>query len=171
MHTIARAAVSVLLALGMLVPAGPTAASLEESGGERWRAPVPGSLHVAAPFRAPAHTFGAGHRGVDLTAPIGTRLVAPASGVVAFRGTVVDRPLLTIEHPGGYVTTFEPLTSGLSPGDHVVAGDEIGVVAVGGHTSAGSVHVGVRLNGAYINPMLLFGEVQRAVLLPCCAPL
>ena len=37
----------------------------------------------------------------------------------------------------------------------------------GGHTPAGAVHVGVRWNGVYINPMLLFGGVERAVLLPC----
>jgi len=27
----------------------------------------------------------------------------------------------------------------------------------------------VRYNDVYINPMLMFGDVPRAVLLPCCA--
>lgn len=96
---------------------------------------------------------------------------APADGVIAFRGTVVDRSLLTIEHPGGYVSTFEPLRSDLSAGDLVSAGDQIGTVDLGGHAAAGTLHVGVRLDGLYLNPMLLFGQVPRAVLLPCCAPL
>jgi hypothetical protein len=87
---------------------------------------------------------------------------------VAFRGTVVDRPLLTIEHPGGFVSTFEPLLSALSPGDPVSAGDPVGIVDHGGHAAVGTVHVGVRLDGAYLNPLLLFGPVPRAVLLPCC---
>lgn len=141
-----------------------------ESAHPLWAWPVEGAREVLAAYRAPANEYGAGHRGVDL-AP-GTGVVrAPDDGVVAFRGTVVDRPLLTIEHPGGYVSTFEPLLSDLSVGDLVSAGDEIGTVAHGGHAAAGALHVGVRLDGLYMNPLLMFGQVPRAVLLPCCAPL
>lgn len=136
-----------------------------------WQWPLDGAREVLTPYRAPTHAYGPGHRGVDLAAAQGTIVHAPAGGVVAFRGTVVDRPLLTIEHPGGYVSTFEPLESALSPGDVVAEGDVIGTVASGGHSAVGTMHLGVRLAGAYINPMLLFGEVPRAVLLPCCAPL
>ena len=99
---------------------------------------------------------------------MGTAVAAPADGVVAFRGTVVDRQLITIEHAGGLVSTFEPLRSDLVVGDLVAEGQAIGVIDVGGHTPPGAIHLGVRLNGDYINPMLLFGEVPRAVLLPCC---
>jgi murein DD-endopeptidase MepM/ murein hydrolase activator NlpD len=137
--------------------------------GESWVWPLAGPRSVAAPYRAPAHEYGAGHRGVDLVAEPGTTVFAPAEGVVAFRGTVVDRPLLTIEHPGGLVSTLEPVTSALIPGEAVVAGQPLGSVGAGGHTPTGAVHLGVRLNGDYINPMLLFGPVARAVLLPCCA--
>lgn len=136
-----------------------------------WHWPLAGSRHVVAPYRAPAHAYGSGHRGIDLAAAPGTAVLAPADGVVAFRGTVVDRPLLTIAHADGYVSTFEPMASALSPGDVVSAGDIIGAVDVGGHSAVGSLHVGVRLHGAYINPLLLFGAVPRAVLLPCCDPI
>lgn len=134
-----------------------------------WAWPVLGPRTAVVPYRAPAHEYGAGHRGIDIAASPGTEVRAPAAGVVAFRGVVVDRPLLTVEHPGGYVATFEPLDSALSPGDPVAAGDVIGTVGIGGHAAVGTLHLGVRLDGAYINPMLLFGEVPRAVLLPCCA--
>ncbi|MFF3028117.1 murein hydrolase activator EnvC family protein [Microbacterium sp. NPDC057944] len=137
----------------------------------RWAWPLDGAHEVTAPYRAPAHEYGPGHRGTDLASAPGSVVHAPADGVVAFRGFVVDRALLTIEHPGGYVSTFEPLTSDLSPGDVVSAGQPIGSVATGGHAVEGTLHLGVRLGGAYINPMLLFGDVPRAVLLPCCAPL
>lgn len=137
----------------------------------RWEWPVAGPRVVVEPFRAPAHEYGAGHRGIDIAAAAGTVVTAPADGVVAFRGSVADRPLITIDHGSGLVSTFEPLTSPLSPGDAVAAGDEVGVVDHGGHTPPGAVHLGVRLDGDYINPMLLFGEVPRAVLLPCCTPL
>lgn len=133
-----------------------------------WLWPVDGTREVTAPFRAPAHDYGAGHRGIDLRAPVGSAVRSPADGVVAFRGVVVDRPLLTIDHGGGFVTTFEPLESTLAPGTPVSAGDEIGTVAVGGHSPAGQLHLGVRYNDVYINPMLMFGDVPRAILLPCC---
>lgn len=135
-----------------------------------WRWPVDGPREVAVPYRAPAHEYGAGHRGIDVPVSPGAAIRAPADGVIAFRGVVVDRPLITIEHPDGYVTTFEPLSSALSPGDVVSEGDVVGAVDVGGHSSPGTLHIGVRLDGAYINPMLLFGDVPRAILLPCCAP-
>ncbi|MBO9625630.1 MAG: M23 family metallopeptidase [Microbacterium sp.] len=136
-----------------------------------WKWPVVGPRAVTARFRAPAHEYGAGHRGIDLVAADGTSVLSPHSGVVAFRGVVVDRPLLTIDHGGGYVSTFEPLESSLMPGTVVEEGDPIGTVMTGGHTPLGSLHLGVRWNGDYVDPQLLFGGAERAVLLPCCAPL
>lgn len=136
----------------------------------QWQWPLPGAHEVTSAYRAPAHEYGSGHRGADLHAPVGTAVRAPADGIVAFRGTVVDRPLLTVAHRDGYVSTFEPLVSTLSPGDVVNRGDVIGAVAIGGHAARGTLHLGVRLNGDYINPLLLFGAVPRAILLPCCAP-
>ena len=130
-----------------------------------WLWPVEGSRSVVEPFRAPAHAYGAGHRGVDIAAAGDLR--APADGVVAFAGTVVDRPLLTIDHGNGLVTTFEPVTSTLTPGSPVHRGDVVAHLAAGGHAPPGSLHLGVRWNGVYVNPMLLFGDVPRAVLLPC----
>lgn len=147
--------------------AQPSATERSTAGGE-WSWPVAGPRHVVVPFRAPAHAYGSGHRGIDVLAPEDGVVRAPADGVVAFRGTVVDRPLLTIEHAGGYVSTFEPLASTLSPGDAVSEGAEIGTVVTGGHSAPGTLHIGVRLDGEYLNPMLLFGGVPRAVLLPCC---
>lgn len=133
-----------------------------------WTWPVEGAREVTEPFRAPSHEYGPGHRGIDIAAPVGSRVNAPTDGVVAFRGVVVDRPLLTIDHGEGVVTTFEPMSSTLTPGSVVSAGDQIGTVATGGHSPAGDLHLGVRWNDVYINPLLMFGEVPRAILLPCC---
>lgn len=132
-----------------------------------WLWPVAGSRSVLTPFRAPAHAYGPGHRGIDIAAA--GELRAPADGVIAFRGVVVDRPVITIDHGNGLITTFEPATSGLAPGTAVHRGDVVAVTATGGHATVGTVHLGVRWNGAYINPMLLFGGAPRAVLLPCGA--
>lgn len=134
-----------------------------------WVWPVDGPREVTSPFRAPAHDYGPGHRGLDMSAPVGAVVRAPAGGVVAFRGVVVDRPLLTIDHGDGIVMTLEPLESTLAPGTPVAMGEEIGTVATGGHSPADQLHLGVRYNDVYINPMLMFGDVPRAILLPCCA--
>lgn len=136
-----------------------------------WEWPVDGGRQITTPYRAPATTYGAGHRGIDLAAPRGTAVRSPADGVVAFRGTVVDRALVTIEHAGGYVSSLEPVVSDLVPGDVVHVADVVGAVDAGGHSAVDTLHLGVRLDGAYINPLLLFGEVPRSVLLPCCEPL
>jgi len=93
---------------------------------------------------------------------------APADGVVAFVGEVAGRGVLTIDHSDGLVSSFEPVESDLAAGTPVQGGDVVGTVGVGGHAAAGRLHFGVRLNGEYINPLLLLGGVPRAVLLPCC---
>jgi murein DD-endopeptidase MepM/ murein hydrolase activator NlpD len=119
-------------------------------------------------YVAPAHRYGAGHRGVDLRAIGGDQVRAPASGSVAFSGEVAGRGILTIDHGDGIVSTLEPVDSALVAGALVAAGEGVGVVSQGGHTSPGALHFGLRLDGEYINPMLLLGGVPRAVLLPCC---
>jgi len=139
-----------------------------DAPGYPWKWPVEGSRVVVAPFRAPAHDYGPGHRGMDIAVVPEGKVLSPVAGVVAFRGTVVDRPLLTIDHGDGYITTWEPMASDLTPGDEVQAGDVIGTVATGGHAVRGTLHVGVRIHGEYANPRPLFGEVPRAILLPCC---
>lgn len=167
-HRPLRSAVAALLILLSALAPAASATVTETPELPRWTWPLEGPRSVAEPFRAPAHEFGAGHRGVDLASAVSATVIAPADGTVAFRGTVVDRPLLTIEHDGGLVSTFEPVSSSLEPGDPVSAGERIGAVDVGGHAPHGTLHVGARLDGEYINPMLLFGAVPRAILLPCC---
>ena len=132
-----------------------------------WVWPATG-FRVARGYVAPAHEYGPGHRGIDLDLLGGAEVRAPADGMVAFAGGVAGRGILTIDHGGGLVTTLEPVDSDLLPGAPVVKGAHIATLALGGHTSPGALHFGVRLNGEYINPMLLLGGVPRAVLLPCC---
>lgn len=131
-----------------------------------WQRPVEG--RILEPYRAPAQEYGPGHRGVDFVSDVTASVRAPEAGVVAFRGAVAGRPVITIDHGSGLVLTLEPVDSELKSGDSVARGEQVGTVNVGGHSPVGALHVGVRFNGEYINPMLMFGEVERAVLLPCC---
>jgi|GEM_PF-665634 len=161
-----------LLAITPALPAPPASASADvvptPTG---WTWPVH-PFRVVEHFVAPAHAYGPGHRGVDLEpaspdAPVGS----PAVGVVAFAGPVAGRGVVTIDHGDGLVTTLEPVDPEVAPGTPVVAGQRVGSLGIGGHTHTGALHVGVRWHGEYINPLLLLGEVPRAVLLPCCEPI
>ncbi|WP_094770340.1 murein hydrolase activator EnvC family protein [Microbacterium gorillae] len=155
---------TAVLVTVLILGAGTSAAADAPTG--HWVWPVENPREVAEPYRAPSTRYGAGHRGIDIAA---TGLVrAPADGVVAFSGTVVDRPLLTIAHADGLVTTLEPVNALVPAGTAVTAGQPVGTVATGGHVAEGRLHVGVRWNGEYINPLGLFGGARRAVLLPCC---
>ena len=152
---------------GRADPEALTAGGTSVSLGEGWRWPVQ-PFRLERPFVAPPHEYGPGHRGIDLTVLGESTVRAPADGIVAFSGRVAGRGILTIDHGAGLVSTLEPVDSVLAAGTPIAAGAEVGTVSTGGHTAPGAVHFGVRLDGAYINPLLLLGGVPRAVLLTCC---
>lgn len=135
-----------------------------------WIWPVAGAFRVSGAFVAPAHAYGPGHRGIDLEPSSTAVLVAPQAGMIAYAGSIAGRGIITIDHGGGWVTTLEPIASEAVVGLAVARGDVVGTLSLGGHAAAGTVHFGVRLNGEYINPLVLLGGVPRAVLVPCCGP-
>ncbi len=163
---------STLLRLGAGALAALLAFSPSTAGGadplapRRWTWPVT-PVRIVQPFVAPAHEYGAGHRGLDLDDGDGA-VRSPADGRVAFAGPVAGRGVLTIDHGDGLVSSFEPVDTELAVGAAVRRGQIVARVGVGGHTAPGELHVGVRLEGEYINPLRLLGGVPRAVLLPCC---
>ncbi len=154
--------------------ADPLAADSLANGGEasRWAWPIGPPRTIVREFEAPPTPYAAGHRGIDLRAPGGTEVLAPEDGVVHFAGVVVDRPVLSLRHADGLLSSFEPVTTELAKGDAVQAGEVIGTVADGGHCAGGCLHVGARLGSSatgadeYVSPLLFLGGVPRAVLLP-----
>jgi len=139
--------------------------SARSPGSAPWSWPV-AEVTLTDPFSAPATAYGSGHRGIDLAAVTGTAVTAPAAGVVWFSGVVVDRPVLTLDHGDGVLSSYEPLDSPLAAGAVVHSGDPLGTVGLGAHCSGSCLHVGVRVNGQYVSPLLFFSRVPRAVLLP-----
>ncbi|MGJ9405405.1 murein hydrolase activator EnvC family protein [Nesterenkonia aurantiaca] len=157
--------VVLLLGLGGLPTATPEDSSSAPARA-LWQLPV--VADELRPFARPPAPWGAGHRGVDL-GPLETsaRIRAPAEGEISFAGVVVDRPVLSIRHGNGYLSSFEPVETALEVGDRVSAGDPVGILTTGaGHCEAPCVHWGVRLDGEYINPLLLTGDAEPSVLLP-----
>ena len=130
-----------------------------------WAWPVAPPHPVVRPYLAPATPYAAGHRGIDIATPDGATLYAPDDGVVHFAGWVVDRPVLSIDHGDGVLSSYEPVTTTLTAGDVVRRGQAIGLVE-SGHCVAPCLHLGVRVDGAYVSPLLYLGGQPRAVLLP-----
>ena len=131
-----------------------------------WAWPIGGPGQLLRTFEAPPTRYAAGHRGIDLFAGPTDPVRAPADGVVSFAGTVVDRPVLSIQHGEGLVSSFEPVTANVTVGERVTAGQVVGIVATGAHCTQRCVHFGVRRHGEYISPILFLGGLARAVLLP-----
>jgi murein DD-endopeptidase MepM/ murein hydrolase activator NlpD len=120
--------------------------------------PVPPPAVVLTPFRPPATRYGPGHRGVDLVAPAGTAIRAAGAGTVVYAGTLAGRGVVSVEHPGGLRTTYEPVQATVTAGQWVAAGSRIGTLQPG-HPScapAECLHWGARLpDGSYLDPMSL----------------
>ncbi|MGV3246261.1 M23 family metallopeptidase [Rothia sp. 11254D007CT] len=143
-----------------------------------WQAPVEGQLEVLRGFEKPAVRWSSGHRGVDLALGPGGDVLAPYEGEVVFAGTVVDRQVLTLEHPDGRRSSFEPVMNPLPVGSRVQAGDAIAQLdsEVQHCAPRFCLHWGVRESAPgsetarrgldYTNPLLLLGLEEPSVLLP-----
>ena len=113
-------------------PAGLSAAGAAAPSPTSWQWPIGPTRAVVRPFIAPPTPYSAGHRGIDIGATAGASVVAPTDGVVHFVGVVVDRPVVSIRHPGGLISSFEPVESDLAEGETVARGEQIGTLVHGG---------------------------------------
>lgn len=114
---------------------------------------------VVRPFEPPATPYSAGHRGIDIAVPLGTGIRAPADGTIAFAGAIAGSLFISIDHPDGIRTSYSWISAvGVKRGQAVARGEIIGRTGPGDPGSAQPVlHFGARLNGVYIDPMLLLG--------------
>ena len=97
---------------------------------------------------------GAFHRGMDIAAPVGSRIIAPADGVVRFAQLVngYGRTVL-IDHGNGISTLFGHMSSyAVTPGELVHRGDTIGYVGQSGRSTGPHLHYEVRIFNTPVNP-------------------
>jgi murein DD-endopeptidase MepM/ murein hydrolase activator NlpD len=169
---------AILVALLVALPLGgtPTAGAAQQVVGRghsdiphairgSWSWPAAPPHPLARPYLAPPTPYAAGHRGIDIRAAAGSPVLAPDDGVVHFAGMVVDRPVLSIAHGDGVLSSYEPVTSALAAGDAVTRGQVIGTL-LAGHCAMPCLHLGARVDGEYVNPLLFLGGMPWSVLLP-----
>ncbi|HLU28185.1 MAG TPA: M23 family metallopeptidase [Glycomyces sp.] len=131
----------------------------------RWEAPA-GPVDAVTRFSPPPWPWMPGHRGVDLAAQAGRPVVAAGPGTVVFAGELAGRGVVSIDHPGGLRTTYEPVVPIVARDEAVTAGQAIGHLATG-HAScpeAACLHLGLKRGAAYLDPLLLFGSGQVRLL-------
>jgi hypothetical protein len=115
------------------------------------RAPV--GAEVADPFRLPDGAFGAGNRGIEYATAPGDQISAAGPGVVVFAGLVAGQAWITIDHGSGLKTSYGPVAAiAVGRGDHVRRGQRIA-------DTAGRLHFSARIDGVYVDPASLFGEL------------
>ena len=97
---------------------------------------------------------GAYHTGVDISAPMGTRVHATADGIVIF----ADRfggygRLVIVDHGNGYETYYAHLSRvDVIDGQEIRQGELVGAVGATGRVTAPHLHYEVRIHKAPVNP-------------------
>jgi len=114
---------------------------------------------VTRAFDAPVQDWHPGHRGVDLAGAAGQPVYAAGAATVVFAGLLAGRPVVSLAHPGGSRTSYEPVRAAVRAGQSVAAGTVIGTLMAGhpGCRVAACLHWGAMWGPAsgahYVDPL------------------
>jgi murein DD-endopeptidase MepM/ murein hydrolase activator NlpD len=97
------------------------------------------------------------HAGLDISAPAGTPVAAPASGVVVLAGDFYfSGGSVVLDHGGGLLTMYFHLSRiDVKEGDRVAPGERIGAVGATGRVTGPHLHWAARLGAARVDPSAL----------------
>ena len=148
------------------VPGEPEAQYFDESGRSMKR------LFLRSPFRFeprvtsrfsyrrvhPVHGGVRPHLGVDYGAPVGTPVIAVATGSVVSAGrSGASGNMVRLRHTNGYETYYLHLSAfadGIRPGVRIGQGQMIGRVGATGVVTGPHLDYRMRKNGTFVNPLL-----------------
>lgn len=139
-------------------PVAPVAAAAPRTVVQPVRGEVVAAFSVDALLYDPTLEDWRTHAGVDIAAEEGTEVCAAAAGtVMAVEEDAMMGASVTIEHDGGYKTTYANLASGAAvmAGDRVSAGEVIGTVGTTAAAEAARgphLHFSVSKDGDAVNP-------------------
>jgi len=138
---------------------------------QTWCWPLPPPHHVVRGFDPPIQPWLAGHRGVDLAGTPGEPVLAAGEGVIAFAGRIAGVPIVSVQHPNGLRTTYQPVVTRRQPGIAVMPGEQIGrLVLTGSHClPAACLHWGLKRAADYLDPLALL-KLNPVRLLPFDQP-
>lgn len=106
----------------------------------------------------PVHGDVRPHLGVDYGAPVGTPVIAVATGsVVSASRSGASGNMIRLRHTNGYETYYLHLSSfanGIRPGVRVAQGQMIGRVGATGVVTGPHLDYRMRKNGAFVNPLI-----------------
>ena len=102
------------------------------------------------------------HRGIDVSAPSGTRIVAPAAAVVVSVGREFGFGLtVVLRHSGGVVTRYAHCRSAfVKRGDEVSMGQAIASVGSSGLATGPHLHFEVLVRGAQVDPIKFLASTR-----------
>jgi murein DD-endopeptidase MepM/ murein hydrolase activator NlpD len=175
---------ALVLTAGVLLPAAAPAAVAGRPvpppppGPDAPRVPalwMPVAGAVVRGFDARAGPYGPGHRGIDIAATLGQVVCAPAAGKVVFAGPVAGTTWVSLLVAPGVLVTLGPLRDPVSAG-RVRPRAPVGRVAPGHQVGTGGVedgvtlHLGLRVDGVYVDPMAYLVDRPRARLAPLPTP-
>ena len=103
------------------------------------------------------------HSGMDIAAPAGTPVKAPADGVVSFAdaGLYLTGGTLVLDHGHGISSNFLHLSRiDVRPGDVVRQGDVIGAVGATGRATGPHLHWGMNWFDVRIDPLLVLERAK-----------
>lgn len=129
------------------------------SADSRFEWPLRPRPAVLRHFDAPSPNWQPGHRGVDLAGAAGQPVYAAGAGTVVFAGELAARPLVSVAHPGGLRTTYEPIRPAVRRGQSVAAGTHLGDLIAGhaGCAATACLHWGAMWGPAsranYVDPL------------------
>jgi murein DD-endopeptidase MepM/ murein hydrolase activator NlpD len=102
------------------------------------------------------------HRGTDLRAKAGTSVHASNFGIVRLaKNLFYSGNIVIVDHGKGIFTNYAHLSKiQVVAGQHVTRGHQIGLSGASGRVSGPHLHWGVKINGAYVDPLQFLAVIS-----------